>query len=180
MPQFLRFSLASERFPDLKEEINSDDADGDCNSFLTIIKSESFQVYPPQGACKKSIGEEQRLLSRPSDPQGKNSIVQTELSLIVAIGPNSFSDNDSTSRELEFGTSPHSSNSETINDQSFEFFRDNGSMSEQESPIPAKEIELNPAGAGLSTSTSLSAEGRQLPLHPPIILDLLGRGPWLH
>ena len=91
--------------------------------------------------------------------RGRNSAIQFESPISLAIGPLSFSDSETEDSDDESGTLPHDVKSEIISSHSEMLSIDIGSTNLHVIPIPAKERGSKPDGVSESSVTSFMAAG---------------------
>ena len=160
IPHSLRVSVADSWSPSISALIS---ASLELSSLLLSsqisIKSPPSHENPPQGASHTSDEASILRLSRPSDPHGRNSAIQFESPLSLAIGPLSFSDRETEDRDDGSGTFPHDVKSDIVSSHSEMPSMGVGSTNLQLIPIPAKERGSKPDGASESAMTSFMAAG---------------------
>ena len=137
-----------------------------------MMRSVPCQEYPPDGTREPFGAAFARALSRPSEPHGRNSALQSESVDSLATNPLLVEAVEIETMESGSGTSPQDSKRATRDFQSSVFAKSCGSSILATIPIPAKVTALNPGGASESDSTSAIAVGLQglscsATSHPP-------------
>ena len=139
---------------------------------LIMMRSVPCHEYPPDGTREPVGAAFARALSRPSEPHGRNSAIQSESADSLTTNPLLVVVVEIETMESGSGTSPHDSNRATRDFQSSVFAKSCGSNILATMPIPAKATALNPGGASESGSISAIEAGLQglscsATAHPP-------------
>ena len=128
---------------------------------LIMMRSVPCHEYPPDGTREPVGAAFARALSRPSEPHGRNSAIQSESVDSLATNPLLVVAVEIETMESGSGTSPHDSKRITRDFQSSVCVKSCGSSILATIPIPAKVTTLNPGGASVSDSISANAAGLQ-------------------